>query len=50
MKTSELQGAIGQDPVPVRARGLSTETIALILIKPNTKIRGHTISTGIVPS
>jgi len=48
MKASELQGAIGQDPVPVSARGLSTGTIAFILVKPNTQIRGHTISTGIV--
>lgn len=48
MTLSELQGAIGQDPAPVKAHGLRTATVAFVVLEPNTKIRGHTISTGIV--
>ena len=48
MKPAELRNAISQDPEPVNARALNNGAVAFVLIAPNTKIRGHTISTGIV--
>lgn len=48
MNMAELKGALGQEPASVNARGLSNGSVAFVLVRPNTKIRAHTISTGIV--
>ena len=47
MAASELNGAIGQQPETANAKGLSNGFVAFVIIKPNSKIRGYSISTGI---
>ena len=48
MNITDLSKAIGQNPTGVNARGLSNGFVAFVTLKANTKIRGYTISTGIV--
>jgi hypothetical protein len=47
MEASELEGAIGKQPELANAKGLSNGFVAFIIINPNSKIRGYSISTGI---
>ncbi|MCP5557740.1 MAG: hypothetical protein H7A55_08300 [Verrucomicrobiaceae bacterium] len=48
MTDVELKGALGLDPSSVAANGLSNGFVAFISITPKTKIRGHSIQSGIV--